>query len=369
MPSLWRCNGGRRPGSRRARAGWIITTARNGAIDRLRREAIARGAARPGRPAAGGPQSSAEDEESAVRDDRLRLILTCCHPALATDVKVAWTLRLLGGLTTAGDRARVPDAGGDMAQRLVRAKRRFGARIPYRIPSDSGPAGSLARRAGGRLSDFQRRLHGQLGRSAGPRRTLHEAIRLGRLLAPLMPRRTRGHRVCSRSCCSSSRAGRAARRPTAISCCSRPEPRLLGSRSDLRRAGRSSAAAWRATSPVRTRSRRRSTRSTATRPSHPPRTGGRSCSCTDQLLSMAPGPVVALNRAVAVAEVDGPAAALALVESRLEPRGPSPVPRHPRRPAPAPGPQGRSGVAYAAAIARTGNARERAFLLAAKDVV
>ena len=100
-------------------AGWIITTARNRAIDRLRREASRedRHAQATLLHADGGPA-----EEGPVRDDRLRLIFTCCHPALATGAQVALTLRLLGGLTTA-EIARaflVPEP--TMAQRLVRAK-------------------------------------------------------------------------------------------------------------------------------------------------------------------------------------------------------------------------------------------------------
>ena len=109
-------------------AGWIVTTARNRAIDRLRREA-----SRADRHAQAALLHAEPEpvQEGAVRDDRLRLIFTCCHPALAAPAQVALTLRLLGGLTTAeiAHAFLVPEA--TMAQRLVRAKAKIrDARIP-----------------------------------------------------------------------------------------------------------------------------------------------------------------------------------------------------------------------------------------------
>ncbi|MFN2569677.1 MAG: RNA polymerase sigma factor, partial [Candidatus Dormibacteria bacterium] len=165
--------------------GWIITTARNRAIDRLRREAN-----RQDRHAQALLVHAVAEprQEGPVRDDRLRLIFTCCHPALAPEARVALTLRLLGGLTTAeiAHAFLVPEP--TMAQRLVRAKSKIrGARIPYRIPAEP----DLPERLPAVLAVVYLIFNEGYAASSGERLVrddlCHEAIRLGRLLARLMP--------------------------------------------------------------------------------------------------------------------------------------------------------------------------------------
>ena len=292
-------------------AGWIITTARNRAIDRLRREAK-----RDDRHAQAALLHARDQPatEDAVDDDRLRLIFTCCHPALALQTQVALTLRLLGGLTTTEIARAFLVAEPTMAQRIVRAKGKIrDAGIPYRIPTAAELPSRLRAAQGVVYLIFN---EGYLATSGGHlvrSELCAEAIRLGRLLAELLPNEPEVMGLLALMLLLESRRAARTSADGSLTLLA-DQDRDLWNR-DLIAEGQALV--------------RRCLQSNQPGPYqiqaaiNAVHADAATAAGTDwwqilqlynQLMTLAPSPIVAINRAVAVAEVEGPDAALTLLD-------------------------------------------------------
>ncbi|WP_188192027.1 RNA polymerase sigma factor [Nonomuraea sp. SYSU D8015] len=285
---------------------WLTTTARHRAIDRLRRDAAGAAKLRQLAVLAGDPGESPVEE---IPDERLRLIFTCCHPALPFPARVALTLRTLAGLTTAEIARAFLTAEPTMAQRLVRAKRKIAeAGIPYRVP----PAELLPRRLAGVLAVLYLIFNEGYDEEDARRGLTAEAIRLARVLVRLMPHEPEPRGLLALMLLHEAR--RPTRTAHGVLVTLEHQDRSRWNRALIAEgvAMLDQALAMRRTGPYQVQAAIAACHATA--PDAARTDWPQIASLYAELARLAPSPVVDLNRAVAVAMADGIPAGLAMVD-------------------------------------------------------